>query len=115
VTTGAPIAGIDIPGRVQVLAVEHTDDLVPRLDGEVNRDRPNWITASAHSPAHRPGEPGPRPLHAHALTEYERTAARIDTATDPSLAYWRAGAAPFVADPRSTGAAWDFSVTRMAP
>ena len=48
VTAGSPIgrtAG-QLPGRVQVLALENASDVVPHLDGRANPDRPNVTTVT---------------------------------------------------------------------
>jgi pimeloyl-ACP methyl ester carboxylesterase len=105
-TTGAPIASIPVPDDVQALAVEHTDDLVPRLDGATNQDRPNWATVSARSQA-----AGSNGFGAYGLGEYQRTAEQIDRSTDPSVVAWRAGTAPFLAPPASS---WDVELSRVA-
>jgi pimeloyl-ACP methyl ester carboxylesterase len=112
-TSGAPVASIPIPDRVQVLSVEHSDDLVPRLDGAANPDRQNWLTVSAPAPsASLPART--EPLVAHRLELYRRTAERIDASTDPSILHWRAGLSSFLgqaAGPAS-GAGWDVEVSR---
>ena len=100
VTFGAPISGSDLPRGVQVLAVEHTDDVVPRLDGAADPDRPTWVTVSRDAGA----DPMPRgsrdPLAAaHSLAGYARTAAAVDVSTNPSVRAWRDGAAAFFPGP----------------
>jgi pimeloyl-ACP methyl ester carboxylesterase len=114
-TSGAPVASVPVPEDVQVLSIEHSDDLVPRLDASANRDRPNWITVTA--PA-ADGElaSGERaePLAAHRLDLYRHTAERIDRSADPSLAVWREGLSPFLAGAGRSGAGWDVEVSRVA-
>ena len=44
VTMGAPIARYDVPEHVNVLSIENSHDVVPRLDGQDNPDRPSWTT-----------------------------------------------------------------------
>jgi pimeloyl-ACP methyl ester carboxylesterase len=115
-TTGAPVASIPIPDDVHVLSIEHSDDLVPRLDGSANRDRPNWVTVSARAPIEslRSAQERSEPLVAHRLELYQRTAARIDSSIDPSIVNWRQGLSPFLYGPRSSGgAAWDVEVSRV--
>lgn len=96
VTAGAPIAGYRIPDSVHVLSLEHTDDLVPSLDGAPNPDRPGWVTIRCrNTPAGSPADP----LAAHDTESYRRTAALVDASRDPSVAAWRAELRPFLAGP----------------
>lgn len=119
-TSGAPVASVPVPDQVQVLSIEHTDDLVPRLDGSANRDRPNWVTVSTAAPTTElPAADRAEPLAAHRLELYRRTAQRIDESSDPSIVRWRAGLAPFLdraSGPNSvgvgSGAGWDVEITR---
>jgi pimeloyl-ACP methyl ester carboxylesterase len=123
-TSGAPVASVSVPEPVQVLSIEHSDDLVPRLDGSVNRDRPNWITVS--TPAPTAGlSPSDRsePLLAHRLELYRSTAERVDRSVDPSIAFWRGGLAAWLPPPQAAsgmaggpqvpGAAWDVEISRV--
>lgn len=113
-TTGAPIASIRIPDDVQVLSIEHDDDLVPRLDGRANCDRPNWVTVSASAPVETLASANDRsePLIAHRQELYQQTAARVDRSIDPSITDWRKGVSPFLDRPQVGGAAWNVDVTR---
>lgn len=43
-TGGSPIGRIDMPAGVTVVALEHEQDPVPRLDSEDNPDLPSWTT-----------------------------------------------------------------------
>jgi hypothetical protein len=129
-TSGAPVASIPVPDDVQVLSIEHSDDLVPRLEGSMNRDRPNWITVTAPAPiTDLPPVERTEPLSAHRAELYQSTADRIDRSTHPTLALWRLGLAPFLgAGGRSSagpsappagagkpdnGAGWDVEVSRV--
>jgi PGAP1-like protein len=113
-TSGAPVASVPVPDDVQVLSIEHTDDLVPRLDASANHDRPNWITVTA---AAADGELPPaeraQPLAAHRLELYRHTAERIDRSADPSLVAWRDGLAPFLAGAGRSGVGWNVEVSRV--
>jgi hypothetical protein len=112
-TSGAPIASVPIPDAVPVLSIEHTDDLVPRLDGSANRDRPNWITVSAAaSTVDLSAADRAEPLLAHRIELYGRTAERIDRSTDRSLRHWRAGLAPFLDAPGRSAVGWDVEISR---
>lgn len=99
VTAGAPVGSARVPDSVAVLSLEHDEDLVPRLDGRPNPDRPGWVTVS-RSTATTGGPPGA--LIAHDLSAYTRTAASVDAAADPGLVRWRSGLRPFLAGPGVT-------------
>jgi hypothetical protein len=94
VTIGSPIATVDVPGEVQVLALEHSNDVVPRLDGRANPDRANITTVTRH-----PGGSGSydSPIGPHGSREYWATARRIDRSDDASIASFLDSAAPFLA------------------
>lgn len=114
-TIGAPIASTPIPPEVQVLAVEHDDDLVPALDGVPNRDATHWITVQVKaSTAGLPAADLVEPLIAHGLPAYRNTAEAIEVSTDQSLRAWQAGAATFFAAPGTSGSAWDVTVARTS-
>jgi len=120
-TSGAPVASIPVPAEVQVLSIEHSDDMVPRLDGSANHDRPNWITVTAPAPtAGLPAVERTEPLLAHRAQLYQSTAERVDRSTDPSILVWRAGLAPFLdgapgfaAGNPGSGAGWDVEISRV--
>jgi hypothetical protein len=75
VTFGAPIAQFDLPDRLPVLSVEHTNDIVPALSGAVNPLTTNWLTVEREVPM----QPGESNLHAHRISEYVSTAGQIDS------------------------------------
>jgi hypothetical protein len=118
-TSGAPVASIPVPDEVQVLSIEHSDDLVPRLDGAVNDDRANWVTVTAPAPtAELPPADRAEPLLAHRAGLYRSTAERVDLSDDPSIARWRSGLTPFLDAPGGSrqpgsGASWDVDVSRV--
>jgi hypothetical protein len=120
VTAGSPVAVSGVPDDVQVLSLEHTDDLVPRLDGVANPDRPNWVTVSRPATAlaaglgaaaldvgGRDAEVHPRLVVTHAADSYTSTAAMVDASTDPSLVEWRRGLVPFLDRPGATARTWE--------
>jgi hypothetical protein len=117
VTFGAPISESDLPDGVQVLAVEHTDDVVPRLDGVADPDRPTWVTVSRDAGA------DPRPLRgsrdplaaAHGLAGYTRTAAAVDVSGDPSIRAWRDSAAAFFPGPGARVRSMEVLAERTLP
>ena len=46
VTMGSPVGRMPVPAGIEVLSLEHTQDAVPRLDGQPNPDRATWVTVS---------------------------------------------------------------------
>jgi hypothetical protein len=129
VTAGAPIGLVPVPRDVRVLSLEHTEDLVPRLDGRDNPGRAGWVTVTAGArtpiPAPRSLDVGDlaasvrglipglitRPVLAHSREVYRRTGLLVDTSSDPVLAAWRHDAAPFLT--ATGGLAWDVEVARI--
>jgi len=75
VTFGAPIAQFDLPARLPVLSVEHTNDIVPALSGAVNPLTTNWLTVEREVPV----QLGESHLRAHGISEYVSTAGQIDS------------------------------------
>jgi hypothetical protein len=93
VTVGSPVACAAVPEPVAVLSLEHEHDLVPRLAGASNPDRPDWVTVTARA---EPAGAPPDAALSHDLGSYLRTAAAVDASDDPGLRRWRAGLAPFL-------------------
>lgn len=87
VTGGSPIAAMDIPEDVSVLSIEHTQDPVPRLDGDPNPGGPGWttVTRDVHG---TDGVAAGSPISAHGGRVYADTAALVSAqaAEDPALA-----------------------------
>jgi len=112
VAAGAPVAAYRVPARVQVLSVEHSDDLVPSLDGAPNPQRSSWLTLTRRLTA-----PGARvdPLDAHGMDGYLRSAALVDRSTDPSVVRHRRSLAPFLAGPGVTATTVDVVGRRTVP
>ncbi|HET9657213.1 MAG TPA: hypothetical protein VFP72_17810 [Kineosporiaceae bacterium] len=109
VTVGSPIAGYPVPDDVQVLAVEHTDDVVPRLDGRANPDRHGWVTVERT--LHAPGALADA-VTAHDLDTYRGTMRLVDRSRDLSVQAFRAGLDPFLDRPGATGWAMEFVAQR---
>lgn len=103
-TVGSPIGGFPIPDRVQVLAIEHSDDPVPRLDGRPNPDRPGWVTVQRTLTPPASAVSG---VVAHELGGYSQTAALVEASRHPSVEAWRAGLTPFLDRPGATAWAVD--------
>jgi len=103
-TEGSPIADLDVPDSVSVLAVEHSGDLVPNLDDGpgTNPDTATWTTVTAPVPTAAqvtvPDEASlAAPLLAHESRKYQHTAAALDRSDHPSVVAWRDSAAVFFA------------------
>lgn len=71
VTIGAPIGQLANLNRVPTLSIEHTNDLVPKLDNQPNPLQSNWVTATREVKAE--GLTGP-----HAIDRYRETALLVD-------------------------------------
>ena len=81
ITFGSPIATQQIPSGLSVISLEHSNDVVPALEGETNPIQSNWATASRHVTV----LPGENILKAHGMNEYMQTAALADQSTDTGL------------------------------
>lgn len=118
VASGAPIARMPVPREVSVLALEHRQDAVPRLEGERNADRRGWVTVTRDLRASE--VPTASAAHtasaSHAATGYRDTAALVDASRSVSVGQWRSGAAPFLAgEANGPPTVRDFVVERVGP
>jgi hypothetical protein len=112
VTMGSPVGRMPVPAETQVLSLEHTQDAVPRLDGQPNPDRSTWVTVSRDLD----GAGLDRASQAHDTRLYVDTAAATDHSTDPSVVSWRTTSASFFAgDTYGEPVVRDFSIERVAP
>lgn len=92
VTGGSPVGRIDVPDGVSVLSLEHTQDVVPMLDGADNPDRPEWTTVRRELSDAEGGDGAAAdrgPGGAHSIDNYARTGAAADASHDSSLDRWR--------------------------
>jgi hypothetical protein len=90
VTGGSPIGRFDIPEDISVLSLEHAQDVVPKLDGADNPDRPNWTTVNrelSDAEGTADGQRGPGP--AHSVPNYATTGSDVDSSDDPGIEQWR--------------------------
>jgi hypothetical protein len=96
-TGGAPIARFPIPDDVQVLSIEHNQDLVPRLDGQPNPDRPGWVTVhrDATGLVGKHNHVVSSPIDTHDSYLYEKTAGLVDQSSDPGIIQQRKAFQPF--------------------
>ncbi len=112
VTMGSPVGRMPVPAGIEVLSLEHTQDAVPRLDGQPNPDRATWVTVLrdlGDGEAHTASQ-------AHDASLYVDTAGLVDTSADPSVATWRTTSATFfVGDTHGEPVVRDFAVERVAP
>ena len=93
VASGAPIARMPVPADISVLALEHRQDAVPRLEGERNADRRGRVTVTRDLRGSEVRTAG----DSHAAARYRDTAALVDASASRSLAVWRQGSDPFLA------------------
>lgn len=95
VTAGSPIGRMPIPVDVAVLSLEDARDIVPKLDGADNPDKPNWITATTAPARRQIAEPANHLLGAHSLANYQQIGRSLDSADGVALANWRETVAEF--------------------
>lgn len=122
VTAGSPIAQFDIPHGVGVIALEHDQDLVPRLDGAANPQRPGWVTPTSSvlhdvlvTPAGAPGSEVDTVIEAHDNRLYGDVAAAVDTSSDPATSAVRDSLDPFIPRADSTVTVQDLYIERVFP
>ena len=89
-TAGSPIAYSDVPGNIQVLAMENSHDIVPHLDAADNPDRPNVTTVTFDTQFGNVGD------NHSTQKAYLPAAQTLDTSTDPSVAAYRNSAGAFL-------------------
>jgi hypothetical protein len=102
-TAGSPIAGMRPPAGVDVLALENSDDIVPRLDGAANPAEPGWATV-------RFTDQRGAVAADHGYAAYSVGAALADRSSDPAVRRWLAGAAPFLT--ATSCRTWAFRIQR---
>lgn len=85
VTFGSPISQLNQTLRVPAVSIQHTNDLVPKLDLKQNALAKNWVTVERELPV-KPSGPGPTVLQAHELSGYRGTALLADQSQEPGLA-----------------------------
>lgn len=118
---GAPIARFPIPDDVAVLAIEHAEDAVPKLDAADNPDRPNWTTIVRDLPDHAfDGQRAPL-AQAHGLDDYAETGAAaqrpgtLPPDLQASVDQWLEDSAAFVPSTGVTDPALVFEVAPEQP
>lgn len=115
VAAGSPISALAVPDRVQVLSLEHREDIVPDLDGMDDPDAANRTTVTRSVPV--PVDPATRIPAAHDVAGYVVTAALADVAVHSSLVAFRERVAPVLgSDPGTTKVVThDYTLTRVGP
>lgn len=94
VATGAPIARFPIPPSVDVLAIEHDSDAVPKLDGRENPDRSRWTTVKSDLHGRIPADEKNKVFASHSSSVYQETGGILDSRrtgseADRSFTDWR--------------------------
>ncbi len=74
VTLGAPIAQLELPADTAVMAIEHSNDVIPALSGAINPLTENWVTVGREIDL----QLGQSALTAHELDAYVETSKLID-------------------------------------
>jgi hypothetical protein len=92
-TVGSPIAGLRPTPSTTVLSLEHTQDLVPALAGEINPAGRNHTTVSrdlskADQPELREAAEDPAGVESHWIGRYVNTGELVDASDDPSIRSW---------------------------
>ncbi|MEY4000470.1 MAG: hypothetical protein RLZZ626_825, partial [Actinomycetota bacterium] len=82
VSLGAPIGHIKLPGDVAVLALEHTNDMVPALSGQTNPLTSQWATVQREYPV----ATGHMAVESHELSAYLDTSRQVDGLKDSGVA-----------------------------
>lgn len=80
-TAGSPISDFAIPNDIDVVSIEHSDDLIPNLDGSTNPDTPRWTTITSD----RDRAAGEPPGQGHAGEEYRKTIEALERNGDSDL------------------------------
>ncbi|MDP9821564.1 PGAP1-like alpha/beta domain-containing protein [Nocardioides massiliensis] len=120
-TAGSPIGRFPIPDDVAVLAIEHAEDAVPKLDAADNPDRPNWTTIVRDLPDSAfDGQQSPI-AEAHGLDDYAETGAgaqrpgTLPPDLQASVDQWLEDSAAFVPSAGVTDPALVFEVAPGHP
>ncbi|GGE82055.1 hypothetical protein [Mycetocola zhadangensis] len=109
VTAGSPIARFPIDPDIQVLALEHSEDPVARLDGRGNPVGSNWTTVQTDAPWLASEDQAPGIAGAHSAERYGMTAQAAATQGDPSFEHFVDSASGFL---RPDGTVVDYGAKR---
>jgi len=97
VTVGAPIAHLSGKLEVPTLAIEHTNDVVPKLSLNANPLTENWVTVSRETPTDSLNQTSDL-VEAHDLEAYRDTAKQADESPNEGISQFRKKLSGFAAD-----------------
>ncbi len=109
VTLGAPIAHLAGKLEVPTLALEHTNDVVPKLSLKANPLTENWVTVSRETPTD-PANTRNDLVEAHDLGAYRDTAKQADESPNEGISQFRKKLSGFAAE--GPGSARWFEISR---
>ena len=115
VTAGSPIACIPVRLHVKVLSLEHTQDVIPALDGAANPDTINQVTVTrdlSKSTDPKAAKQAKDLAAAHSTETYAATAAMVDASSRLSIQTWREAARPML-DPAAKVETQFFDMRRL--
>lgn len=113
VTGGSPIARVPVPDDVSVLSLEHEQDIVDKLEGRDNPERPNWVTVTRKLSDAEGTENGVRDLvAAHSALTYSSTGHDVDVSTSETIRRWRQQNAAFFSDGPEVATAVRYQISR---
>ena len=103
-TFGAPNGQVEVPAGLAVVAVEHSDDIVPALGGLGGRPEERLVVrrevfATEPVPVHQA-------LPAHALTAYRETAGLMDGSPEPRLREFRSALGAVLGERPGSVSSW---------
>ncbi|WP_296630991.1 lipase family protein [Rhodoluna sp.] len=108
VTFGSPIGQLANQIKVPTLAIEHRNDVVPKLDLQRNPLTSNWVTVQRT--VTRSGLGAQVDItQAHSLAEYQTTAAQADKSQDIGLKRVRERILSFLKGPSGQGKTFEIS------
>ena len=97
VTLGAPIAHLAGKLEVPTLALEHTNDVVPKLSLKANPLTENWVTVSRETTTD-PTDTRNDLVEAHDLEAYRETAKQADESPNEGISQFRKKLSGFAAE-----------------
>ncbi|MGI4895034.1 MAG: hypothetical protein ACRYF3_07985, partial [Janthinobacterium lividum] len=114
-TAGSPIDSIAVPTDVRVLSLEHTDDVVPALDGEAARSSPHrtLVRRDIGAVPEFAADVADDPLTAHGWNGYLDTAGAVDASKDTALLAYRDSGSAFFDAPGASVEAFDYRAVRV--
>ena len=108
VTIGSPISQLNQDLRVPTVSIQHTNDLVPKLDLTQNAVGKDWVTVEREAPVSS-SDSKPAALQAHELSTYRGTTLLADQSNDAGLTRIRALITDFAS---GQGQATNYKISR---